>query len=72
MGTFLTVSWVQLAIHGNEAFEHDAGADFAVSILGCLFAVPIAMACFALVFYFLHKRARISPAGMSKAYFHKS
>jgi len=32
-GTWLIVVGVQLALHGNEAFEHDAGADFALSIL---------------------------------------
>ena len=38
-GTFLIVVSVQVALHGDEAFEHDAGADFALSMLSFLFAV---------------------------------
>jgi hypothetical protein len=69
-GTFLIVVSVQVALHGDEAFEHDAGADFALSMLSCLFAVPVALACFALTFHRLRFK-RWSPSGLPKAQFRK-
>jgi hypothetical protein len=66
VGTSLIVVGVQLAIHGNEAFEHDAGADFAVTILCFLFAAPVALACFAIAFHRLRFK-RWLPLGLSKA-----
>jgi len=56
--TFVIVARVQVAIHGEQAFEHDAGANFAVFILGIFFAVPAAIAAFAIVFWLLRVRSR--------------
>jgi len=49
--TFLIVVRVQVAIYGRQAFEHDAGASFAVSMFGIVFAIPAAIATFAIVFW---------------------
>jgi len=56
--TFLSVATVQVAIYGEQAFAHDAGANFAVSALGILFAIPAAIAAFAIVFILLRFRSQ--------------
>ena len=52
--TFISVSMivvaVQVKIHGDSAFEHDAGANFALFILAMVFAVPTAIAAAVLLF----------------------
>jgi hypothetical protein len=54
--TFLIAFRVQVAIYGRQAFEHDAGASFAVVALAALIAVVIGIAIFAVVFEILRER----------------
>jgi hypothetical protein len=58
LASALGVVAVQTAIHGGQAFEHDAGADFGLFIL-VLVAIPASILCFILAFHRL-QRKRIS------------
>lgn len=49
--TLFVTAQVQVNIHGQEAFEHDAGADFALFVLSAFFALPIGAFCFAAVLH---------------------
>ena len=60
MAAFLGVVAVQTAIHGEQAFEHDAGANFSLFFLGVLFAFPTFILCF--IFVFRRLRRRIFPS----------
>jgi hypothetical protein len=51
IAAFLAVVQVQVAIHGNQTFEHDAGADFALTMLALIFAVPAGILCFVLLLH---------------------
>jgi hypothetical protein len=51
MGAFLAVVQVQVSIHGDQAFEHDAGANFALTMIGLGFAVPVGILCFVFVLH---------------------
>jgi hypothetical protein len=53
---FLGVVAVQMAIHGERAFEHDAGANFALFIIGSAVALPVAVAVFGVLFYLFQYR----------------
>jgi hypothetical protein len=55
---FLVIVAVQTRIHGSEAFEHDAGANFAVAALGFLIGIPAAIVVFIAVFFFLRLKRR--------------
>jgi formate hydrogenlyase subunit 3/multisubunit Na+/H+ antiporter MnhD subunit len=61
---FVVIVAVQTRIHGSEAFEHDAGANFAVAALGCLIGIPAAIVVFIAVLFFLRmQRAPTTPPG---------
>ncbi len=49
---------VQVGIHSNEAFEHDAGADFALGMLMLAVALVVAIVVFVLVFNYLRLRSK--------------
>ncbi len=49
--TSLAVVSVQVSIHGDQAFEHDAGANFALSLLSFGIALPVGILCFTVVFH---------------------
>ncbi len=49
--TSLIVVQVQTAIHDDQAFEHDAGANFALGMLMLAFALPAAFLCCIFVFH---------------------
>src|SRR5450432_2471460 len=56
IATAMGVVAVQATIHGNQAFEHDAGADFALFVLMMLFALPASILCFFLAFRRLRRK----------------
>jgi hypothetical protein len=56
VATFLIAFWMQVAIYGKQAFEHDAGASFAVVVRAAPIAVIVGIAIFAVVFEILRER----------------
>src|SRR5579872_513176 len=60
--TFLIAMVVQVAIYGGQAFEHDAGASFAVSALAIFVAILFAIATFASIFEMFRDRRLATPA----------
>jgi len=55
---FVGVMCIQFAIHGDQTFEHDAGAEWAVTMTGFFVAAPVALGCTVLAFWLLHSRER--------------
>jgi len=45
---------VEVAIHGDSLFEHDAGADAALGVLILVISLPVAIATFLFVLAYLH------------------
>lgn len=62
MLTFLIVVSVEVAIHGEQAYEHDAGASFALSAVGMLVAILFAIATFASMFEMFRDRRLAEPS----------
>ena len=53
---------VELAIHGDSLFEHDAEADAALGVLILAVSLPLAIATFLFVLAYLHNRQKRAAA----------
>lgn len=61
VAAFIVVIWIQMGIHGAQAFDHDAGADFALAMLATPFAVLAGILSFLVAFDLIHFRQPAEP-----------